>query len=190
MTDEIRMDDYPDGFFNAGDILAYRELANLVPFKGTIMEIGVYKGRSLCSIAHICISKQIRVVAVDSFMGDKIGQLVIEKPGSLYRECMQNLSKAGLEFEMIAEHSTKIAHIFKDGAFDLIFIDASHDEESVTEDIKLYLPKVKVGGYIAGHDYKTPDLSQGEMSVKRAVDTNLPGAVLMSGSVWAFRKEK
>jgi hypothetical protein len=190
MTDEIMENDYPDGFFNAGDILAYRELAGKVPFKGNIMEIGVYKGRSLCSIAHICRSKMIRVMAVDSFRGDKIGQLVIDKPGALYRECVQNLSKAGLMFDIISDHSTRIVHVFHDEAFDLIFIDASHDEESVAEDIKLYLPKVKIGGYIAGHDYKTPDGSQGEMSVKKAVDANLPGAQLMTGSVWAYRRDK
>lgn len=43
---------------------------------------------------------------------------------------------------------------FEDNSFDLVYIDASHWYEDVISDIKLWLPKVKKGGYLAGHDYK------------------------------------
>ena len=35
----------------------------------------------------------------------------------------------------------------------LVYIDGDHTGESVRKDIELYLPKVKKGRYIAGHDY-------------------------------------
>jgi hypothetical protein len=35
----------------------------------------------------------------------------------------------------------------------VVFIDLNHSYESVKEDIALWLPKVKKGGYLAGDDY-------------------------------------
>ena len=46
------------------------------------------------------------------------------------------------------------AEKFEDESFDLVYIDASHWYKDVVKDIELWLPKVKKGGYLAGHDYK------------------------------------
>lgn len=43
---------------------------------------------------------------------------------------------------------------FEDGSIDLVYIDAAHDYNSVREDILAWLPKIKKGGYISGHDYR------------------------------------
>jgi hypothetical protein len=42
---------------------------------------------------------------------------------------------------------------FPDEHFDLVYIDASHWYDDVITDIKTWLPKVKTGGYLSGHDY-------------------------------------
>ena len=43
---------------------------------------------------------------------------------------------------------------FSDETFDLIYIDASHWYKDVINDIQMWLPKLKKGGYLCGHDYK------------------------------------
>lgn len=43
---------------------------------------------------------------------------------------------------------------FQNNFFDLVYIDASHWYDDVIKDIEEWLPKVKKGGYLAGHDYK------------------------------------
>lgn len=61
--------------------------------------------------------------------------------------------------------SERAAPLFPDKYFDLVFIDAMHDYESVKNDISLWLPKVKKGGVLSGHDYETEP-----PGVKKAVD--------------------
>ena len=42
------------------------------------------------------------------------------------------------------------------GSFDLVYLDADHREASVFADLQAWFPKVRRGGFIAGHDF-TPD---------------------------------
>lgn len=41
---------------------------------------------------------------------------------------------------------------YEDGYFDLVYLDGNHAYEAVKEDIQAWLPKVKKGGYLSGHD--------------------------------------
>ncbi|MES2199322.1 MAG: class I SAM-dependent methyltransferase [Chlamydiota bacterium] len=68
-----------------------------------------------------------------------------------------------------------------------MFIDGNHDYDFVKEDIKLWLPKVRAGGILAGHDY---DPEGKEFSgVKRAVDELLGTDISMGkGRVWLHLK--
>jgi hypothetical protein len=49
--------------------------------------------------------------------------------------------------------SKEAAKKVKDGSVDVVYIDAMHEDPWITEDLALWLPKVRKGGYIGGHDY-------------------------------------
>lgn len=70
-----------------------------------------------------------------------------------YAETMNNIK--GLEDQgvMIRATSDVAADIFADKSLDFVYIDANHAYDFVKQDIELWYPKVKKGGYLGGHDY-------------------------------------
>jgi hypothetical protein len=85
---------------------------------------------------------------------------------------------------MLRKTSADAALDFEVGR-DLVFIDARHDYDSVLEDIRLWWPKVRVGGMLCGHDFnhKWP-------GVERAVadSFNLMHIGVTHDSVWFIVK--
>jgi predicted O-methyltransferase YrrM len=74
---------------------------------------------------------------------------------------------AGLErVSFLQGWSDACAKEFDDRSLDLVFVDADHSEEWVLRDLSAWLPKVRRGGIIAGHDYG----SRHHPGVKLAVD--------------------
>lgn len=66
--------------------------------------------------------------------------------------------------------SVEAAALINDGSLDFVFLDADHSYEGLKADIAAWLPKVKPGGWLCGHDYKN-HMDQFDFSgVDRAVD--------------------
>lgn len=74
----------------------------------------------------------------------------------------------------IQEESVEAARRFPDRSLDLVYIDAGHNYQAVKCDIVTWLPKVQIGGFIAGDDYKWPGL-------KDAVSELLPAHQVIDG---------
>lgn len=71
---------------------------------------------------------------------------VVEKAFDKRMSVLDNFSK-------VKQTSTVAAQIFDDKSFDFVYIDADHRYRSVIRDIEAWLPKIKTGGFIGGHDY-------------------------------------
>jgi predicted O-methyltransferase YrrM len=69
---------------------------------------------------------------------------------------------------LIKKTSFQASNDFSDCELDFVFIDGLHSYENVVEDINLWLPKVKKGGVLAGHDF-----SLEWFSVVRAVEDTI-----------------
>jgi Methyltransferase domain len=54
---------------------------------------------------------------------------------------------------MMRMMSLDAAELFEDGECDWVYLDAVHTFEAVTADLRAWVPKVRVGGVVAGHDY-------------------------------------
>ena len=53
----------------------------------------------------------------------------------------------------VRDYSTTAARAVSDRTLDVTYIDAVHEYKNVLEDIQAWLPKIKIGGFIGGHDY-------------------------------------
>ena len=70
---------------------------------------------------------------------------------------------------------------------DFIFLDGDHSKASVEEDIKLWLPHVRPGGTLAGHDYYTVE-QRHHPGVREAVDAAFGTKLVRhpAGSIWTW----
>lgn len=79
------------------------------------------------------------------------------------------------QFRMLRMDSKEAADLFPkrffpEGYFDFVYIDADHTYEMVKRDIEIWLPLIKKGGMIGGHDYGFPDEVVRWGGVQKAVD--------------------
>jgi cephalosporin hydroxylase len=70
-----------------------------------------------------------------------------------YSETMNNISGYEDRGIMVRATSEVAANVFDRESLDFVYIDANHAYDFVVQDIKLWYPKVKSGGYLCGHDY-------------------------------------
>jgi predicted O-methyltransferase YrrM len=118
------------------------------------VELGVWKGgsTSFMGVEIFNSGKKIEYHAIDSFGGSKEHGDVSDW---LYDEASQNLkplTDIGI-VKLIKGYSLEEVKNYKDNSIDFCFIDASHEYADVKLDIEAWLPKVKSGGILAGHDY-------------------------------------
>lgn len=152
-----------DGFFTWPRL--YRDMVKKFPSGSTFVEVGVFEGKSLSFLVaeKMLHHKKITMYAVDPFYGLKGFDTI---PRLVYR-FKRNMYPVHTEFKLITKPSTEAALQFKDKSVDFVFIDANHDYEYVKEDILAWLPKIKEGGIIAGHDYH--EIGDGFPGVYKAV---------------------
>lgn len=111
-----------------------------------------------------------------------------QKPALEHEKAYQKTKKltafAGKRAVIMRMTSYQAAPSIEDHSLDFVFIDGDHSYEGVRADIKLWLPKVKHGGWIGGHDYDHPRLP----GVTKAVDEAFPfGVELDDNRTWFVR---
>ena len=135
----------------------YSTIVNKFPSGSHFVEVGTWKGRSACYMAVEIINshKDIQFDCVDTWQ-----PIATEKdiPEELYKELygtfLDNIAPVKERINPVQAVSWEGAAFYADESLDFVFIDAAHDYESVTKDLKAWYPKVKKGGVIAGHDYR------------------------------------
>jgi predicted O-methyltransferase YrrM len=174
------------GFFDFEDLYSkmVREATNGARF----VEIGCWKGKSAAYMAVEIVNsgKDIKFDCVDTWLGSYVLRFDPDIP-RLYEVFLENINPVRHVINPVKMTSVDAAKTYSDNSLDFVFLDAEHDYHFVKPDILAWLPKVKIGGIFAGHDYFAPP---GETTgVKYAVDELLDKSKLeFNGASFVYKK--
>lgn len=77
----------------------------------------------------------------------------IRKAKDKYLRALENLSPFHDRVNVIKDSSANASEGFDNGSLDFVYLDGDHSYEGCKSDIDSWLPKIKSGGILAGHDY-------------------------------------
>lgn len=164
------------------------QMARSLPCGGVWVELGVWKGRSFFTVA-MGLRRRAKLVAVDSFT-----PTVTSLPFVPTRDWVRDHFRAvlagvrrlreDLQIEVACLDTADAGGLFSDGSVDAVYFDADHTRPGLARDFAAWIPKVKAGGLLCGHDY-----SEGFPGVVELVDEVFPERTIVAEtSIWQTRK--
>jgi len=143
-------------------------LVSLLRWKGDSVEVGVFKGRYSQEILHYWPAgrKHLLVDAWASFnasckantknqklSGDKQCRFSQAKFDATYEVARSAMARYGDRAVVQRNFSVQAAATVPPQSLDFMYIDARHDYEGLSEDLRAWWSRLCPGGLIAGHDY-------------------------------------
>jgi len=157
-----------------------------------IAEVGVYKGGTTKYLLDNLPGIQMYYAVdlwkhYDDFTDilDPKRTMINDDMDKIYENFIKRIDKYD-KVVVMRMMSITAASLIKDETLDIVFIDANHAYKYVKEDIMLWLPKVKKGGIISGHDYGL-EHRKPKFGVTQAVNELIPDAEI-KGTVWYWKK--
>jgi len=108
------------------------------------VELGTSRGVYAETICQNCAG--VKLFTIDPYL-----------PSEHINSSVHDEAKARLapyNYEMIVKKSNEAVHQFEDESIDFVYIDGNHMYDYTMEDIITWNRKVKLGGIVAGHDYR------------------------------------
>jgi predicted O-methyltransferase YrrM len=155
------------------------------------VEVGSFLGQSTAALAALVAAsrKRIAIHAVDLFelseYSDEPHFDVIKQHGGDFLEAFKtNMRSAGVldAVKIVKAPSLEAAKQYEDRSISFLMIDASHKYTDVVDDIRAWLPKIKLGGIISGDDFDWSEVAQ-------AVKDTIPQYKLYNESTWFYIKQ-
>lgn len=158
-----------------------------------IVEVGSWLGVSAVFMASK-LPEHGKLYAVDHWLGSREHHEEAEyavKLKNLYQQFLSNVICANVVHKIIPirMNSLEAAAALNIKA-DLIYIDGSHEEQDVYNDIMAWYPKLNPGGIICGDDYYWKHHATGSVAraIKRAAH-NLNVNIGIENSFWYFEQK-
>jgi hypothetical protein len=142
-------------------------------------ELGLWHGRTIVHLLAHC--GELTMIGVDLWQPqpDNPGPEGYEGWDHQQHEqiARRSLRPYGSRATIIKDWTAKAAEQVPDGSLDFVFVDADHSEAGCRRDIEAWLPKIKLSGWMIGHDITWP-------GVRTAVDDLLPGYEIGPDVTW------
>jgi predicted O-methyltransferase YrrM len=136
------------------------------------VEVGSWKGRSASAVC-LSLGPRTNLYCVDTWDGrGEVQAAGVDSSTSKadFDAVMERIvwkePGRGCDVFSVPLESVKAAKGFTDGV-DVVFIDAAHDYDAVKADLEAWLPKLKPGGLLAGHDRNEDGVHRAVVDVLR-----------------------
>lgn len=156
-----------------------------------VIDIGVYRGRSFFPLALAMEMNNGHVWGVDPYSSGEAFQPDLEGEGAALKDVLHSW-RSTTPFEQVFQEVKRLltaetlSHcgslvratsaraavlLEKFAPFDMVHVDGNHDAEHVREDIRAYLPLLRVGGLLIMDDINLPGVQRalGELEETREV---------------------
>lgn len=149
-------------------------------------EIGVKSGRNIDEILKACPG--FFMYAIDPWCPTENYSHWPEQHHRQHEQRFnQVVSRHKGRVEKMKMFSHEAAERIDDASLDFVFIDGDHSYEGVRQDIDLWLPKIRGGGIISGHDYDNDIFGDAFRGVDRAVEETFGSFEVHPDHVWSAR---
>ncbi len=179
-----------EGWMAAEELLWLAEQAATLKAGDVWVEIGSYKGRSTSAV-YLALADGTHLYAVDTWDGRGEVQAAGIDSSTAYAEWKATMDRIvwsdpekGAFLHAWQTTSLEAASRTLNGNCTVVFIDGSHDYESVKADIEAWRGKVRPGGLLAGHDRNEPGVHAALLDLQLLLNTAVQYA---PGSIWYVR---
>ena len=122
-------------------------------FKGVIVEVGSWKGKS--TVAMALANPRVKIYAVDPFTGSQEHEHLAASKVDTYSEFLENIQKYQVKEQITPLRMTSREALYEvKEDISMVFIDGSHEYDDVKLDFDTWFPRLIPGGVILFHDSK------------------------------------
>jgi len=186
------------GYSDARQYSFFRSLFALTDVSRVLI-LGVYFGRDIVFMLETSrrCGRPITITGVDKFSDDACADWPAAQklstwseagfgpaPSLAAAEANINRFRGETDIRLIQRPDEEFLLACRE-KFDFIYIDTSHDYETVRRQLRRALPLLGPGGLLAGDDYS----DQGTWGVRRAVSEAAPGHALFANWIWIATRE-
>jgi predicted O-methyltransferase YrrM len=166
--------DLQDLYLQTGDII------------GDVVEFGSFEGRSSLALAEVVFPGVLH--CVDTWNGGIDG---FGHDASAYNRFLENMAEGDAVFEDHVMDMFDFCEKARAESYKFIYLDASHDYESVKRGIAACLPLLVKGGILAGDDFLTASRERTDLhgGVQRAVEEAFESFEVKGNLWWITRTE-
>jgi len=137
-------------------MIKYRaDLHKLLPSDSVIAEIGCAEGYFSSDILRWPNCKTLYMVDYWGTIPTQFGDGASPKDwhDKNYSDAMMRVKFAIERVKVLRGISWDMASRVENESIDMVYLDACHSYDCVKKDLEAWYPKLKVGGFMAGHDY-------------------------------------
>lgn len=136
------------------------QLLQFLPSGGEVAEIGVAEGDFSAAILANAPPRRLHLIDPWEHQDREDYRPDVSNVAATEQEARYTAVRARFAAEiasggvnLMRDYSEDAVAFFADGQLDWVYVDGMHTAEAAYRDLTLYYPKLRSGGFLAGHDY-------------------------------------